>query len=122
MRHPIVLLLYACCLTVSGIAQSSGWLPQGSGTSQWLHSVDFIDKNTGWTVGDFGIILKSTTGGASWRPQMSGTENPLQGVDFIDASTGIAVGGCIGCGLGIILKTTDRKSTRLNSSHIPLSL
>src|ERR1051326_997351 len=107
MRHPIVLLLYACCLTVSGIAQSSGWLPQGSGTSQWLHSVDFIDKNTGWTVGDFGIILKSTTGGASWRPQMSGTENPLQGVDFIYASTGIAVGGCIGCGLGIILKTTD---------------
>ena len=39
------------------------WIPQTSGTTEWLNSVHFTDNNTGWTVGDGGTILKTTNGG-----------------------------------------------------------
>lgn len=37
-------------------------LPQGN----VLNSVEFINSNTGWAVGDKGTILKTTNGGINW--------------------------------------------------------
>ena len=63
-------------------------LPQGND----LNEVSFIDTCTGWFVGRYGTILKTTDKGNSWTFQSSGTKNDLQSVFFIDSNNGIAVG------------------------------
>jgi photosystem II stability/assembly factor-like uncharacterized protein len=39
------------------------WFPQPTGTTNHLNAVWFINPNTGWAVGNNGVILKTTTGG-----------------------------------------------------------
>ena len=62
--------------------------------SSTLTSVSFIDANTGWAVGHWGAILKTTDGGETWQVQRLATteDRPLFGVHFSDASHGVAVG------------------------------
>jgi hypothetical protein len=36
--------------------------PQGN----TLNSVDFVNENLGWAVGEYGTILKTTDGGMEW--------------------------------------------------------
>jgi len=67
-----------------------------------FYSVSFTDSNTGWAVGDNGVIVKSTDGGEHWILQSSGVVSPLRSVYFIDSNTGWAVGDG-----GIILHTTN---------------
>ncbi|MCX6121918.1 MAG: FG-GAP-like repeat-containing protein [Ignavibacteriales bacterium] len=94
------------------------WVKQSSGTSDWLSSVDFIDENTGWVVGQTGditnvgsIILKTTDGGTAWISQSSGVSSWLFSVDFIDQSTGWTVGQS-----GTILKTTNGGTNWISQS------
>src|SRR6185369_6046255 len=47
------------------------------GGSVDLYSVQFIDKETGYIVGDKGLILSTSNGGASWREQYSGADAQL---------------------------------------------
>jgi len=63
--------------------------------------VHSVDVNTGWAVGEGGIIVHTTDGGAYWTTQTSGTTERLIGVHFVDANTGWAVGSN-----GTILKAT----------------
>ena len=44
-------------------------LPQGN----HLTSIRFTDANTGYAVGDYGTILKTTNGGTNWVTLSSGT-------------------------------------------------
>jgi photosystem II stability/assembly factor-like uncharacterized protein len=111
MRQIIISLAVVIILHASSSAQDTGWVAQTTGTTQWLHGVDFVNSSTGWAVGELGTILKSTTSGLSWVSQTSGTELPIQAVDFINPSVGYVVGGCVGCTDGIILKTTDGGAT-----------
>ncbi|MGU3782454.1 WD40/YVTN/BNR-like repeat-containing protein [Burkholderia metallica] len=62
--------------------------------SSTLTSVSFIDARTGWAVGHWGAILKTTDGGETWEIQRLATteDRPLFGVHFIDANHGVAVG------------------------------
>ncbi|ORT82935.1 glycosyl hydrolase [Burkholderia puraquae] len=62
--------------------------------SSTLTSVSFIDASTGWAVGHWGAILKTTDGGETWEIQRLATteDRPLFGVHFIDANHGVAVG------------------------------
>jgi len=73
-----------------------------SPTSNQLVSLDFIDETTGWAVGEYGTILKTTDGGETWRlieiPQL----DYLTDVYFPTALIGYIVGKD-----GIILKSTD---------------
>lgn len=45
--------------------ETSGWTPLSSGTTQTLHSVCFVNENTGF-VGGEDLILKTVNGGQSW--------------------------------------------------------
>ena len=66
------------------------------------YSVCFPDADTGYVVGAWGHILKTTDAGTTWYNQTSGVDYRLNSVFFTDVNTGyIAVGG------GIILKTND---------------
>jgi len=62
--------------------------PGGNG----LESVYFIDGNTGWVVGQYGMILKTTNGGNNWIKQASNTNVNLFSTHFVNKSTGWAVG------------------------------
>jgi photosystem II stability/assembly factor-like uncharacterized protein len=56
-----------------------------------LRGISFIDANTGTAVGEGGMILHTTNGGANWINQM-GNYGSLLGVCIIDASNGTIVG------------------------------
>jgi photosystem II stability/assembly factor-like uncharacterized protein len=61
-------------------------------TSNYLHSIDFVNQNTGWIAGEAGTILKTTNGGVNWVVQKTGTTRNLYSVDFVDLNTGYACG------------------------------
>lgn len=52
-----------------------------------LVKIDFIDQNTGWIVGNYGIVLFTTDGGNNWVNRNISSEN-LKFVDFVDVNTG----------------------------------
>ncbi|MBC8145829.1 MAG: hypothetical protein H7X80_09590, partial [bacterium] len=84
------LLLLVIATTLSTFAQS-GWewqnpLPVGS----TLHGVDIIDSATITAVGQDGVIVRSSDGGATWVRQQSGTDATLRAVSFVDANNGWA--------------------------------
>jgi photosystem II stability/assembly factor-like uncharacterized protein len=85
------------------------WFILTSGTTNGLTSVNFpVDAQTGYAVGIFGTILKTTNGGANWVSQSSGTTNDLWSVHFpMDTQTGYVVGYDHNSGSGAILKTTN---------------
>jgi photosystem II stability/assembly factor-like uncharacterized protein len=81
---------------------------------QSINDIHFVDAADGWAVGDAGIILHTTDGGATWTPQTSGSADDLYGVSFVDAQHGWVVGGVIGAigameptSSGVVLATVD---------------
>jgi len=85
-------------------AQNFTWTQQNSGVTTRLRDVYFTDIQTGWVVGDEGVILSTTNGGINWNAQISGTSERLSAVFFINATTGWICGGFLN---KTILKTTD---------------
>ncbi|ADB54064.1 WD40/YVTN/BNR-like repeat-containing protein [Conexibacter woesei] len=74
---------------------SSGWewgnpLPQGN----TLRATSFAGT-TGYAVGDFGTLLKTTDGGGTWSGLRVSTFAPLTIVQTLDANTVLAGGGCV---------------------------
>jgi photosystem II stability/assembly factor-like uncharacterized protein len=68
-----------------------------------LNAVYFVDLETGWIVGEFGLVLKTTDGGQTWIAQTYGGDRPqLFAVIFRDERIGLSVGQ-----QGTVLKTTD---------------
>ncbi len=76
-----------------------------------LADVCFVDRATGWAVGDRGVIWHSRDGGATWQQQTSGVECGLNSVFFLDSRRGWAVGGeCrsyANSSRGVVLRTID---------------
>jgi photosystem II stability/assembly factor-like uncharacterized protein len=72
----------------------NSWITVLEGTT-YLHSVFFINADTGWAVGGNwgeGIIYKTTNGGTDWNLQNNVTWWGLHSVFFVDANNGYAVG------------------------------
>ncbi|MDH3267940.1 MAG: YCF48-related protein [Ignavibacteria bacterium] len=82
------------------------WVMQNSGTQLNLNSIFFIDSNTGWAVGDEGIILKTTNGGNDWITQPGVTTDNLYSVHFENSNIGWIVGENVR-----IMKSTDGGSS-----------
>jgi photosystem II stability/assembly factor-like uncharacterized protein len=98
-RSAFVALLASAVLAAPAAANvqvgASGWiwgnpLPQGN----TLRSASFAGT-TGYAVGDFGTLLKTTDGGASWTGLQVGTFTDLDVVQALDANTVFAGGGCV---------------------------
>ena len=97
---------------MAAVCSNQNWCwqnPRPQGHS--LHSVYFVDAETGWSVGKLGTILNTTDGGVTWNAQASGASNHLQSVSFVDMSTGWAVGND-----GTVLGTTDGGDTWVSQS------
>lgn len=78
------------------------WDQQEQITPVHLRSINFIDGNIGWAVGDSGTILNTQDGGMTWLPQTSGVEARLTSIHFIDENAGWVVGR-----EGVILHTAN---------------
>lgn len=73
-------------LIINSIAQWSWQNPLPQGNS--LVCVFFIDKITGWSTGNKGMLLKSTDGGGSWSIQLTGMTKNLGKIHFVNQNTG----------------------------------
>ena len=101
MEKTVALLILFFTINFSNLYAQWFWqnpLPQGN----TLNSVDFVNSEVGWAVGDDGTILKTTNGGIDWMLQHSGLSTRLISVHFVDTFTGIAVGD-----EGTILRTSS---------------
>lgn len=71
-----------------------------------LYHLDFVGSSRCWIVGDEGLVLFSSNGGASFGAQKSGVTMDLYNVDFRDENEGYIVGS-----KGTILRTEDGGAT-----------
>jgi photosystem II stability/assembly factor-like uncharacterized protein len=53
-----------------------------------LEDVDFINRNTGWAIGQKGLVLRTDDGGSTWRQQPTGESKKLRRVQFLNFATG----------------------------------
>lgn len=89
---------------------------QNIDTDQWLRKIFMIDNQTGYIVGNSGIIFKTINGGTDWLPQNSGTTYDLSEAYFVNESAGWVVGQTTSDFSGIILKTTDGGNSWINQT------
>ena len=54
--------------------------------------IEMVNENSGWAVGENGLILVTENGGSSWNEQLSNTKRKLNGVSFINSTIGWTVG------------------------------
>jgi photosystem II stability/assembly factor-like uncharacterized protein len=85
-----------------GYSQGNWELLIPSTTSNQMVSLYFIDELTGWSVGEYGTITKTTDSGNTWKICEVDILTDLLDVHFPTESTGFVVGED-----GLILKTTD---------------
>jgi photosystem II stability/assembly factor-like uncharacterized protein len=94
-----IILLFLLLINGSLFSQ---WFQVQSGTQNLLYDIAFIDANTGYAVGDTGLILRSTNGGLNWSPIQSPATVVLREIIFKTAQTGYV------CGYyGVVLKTLN---------------
>lgn len=122
-RHgwAIASLIFALTLHLGSVAHGDDQLaPRGTKPTPLqddaaLHDVTFIGTQTGWAVGDHGVIWKTTDGGMTWDLQASGVTCALRSVTFISAKVGFVAGGqslpYVHQGQGVVLATTDGGAT-----------
>ena len=84
-------------------------------TSNQMVGLYFIDDNVGWSVGEFGTILKTTDGGENWSIKEIPWLFDLSDVYFPTTETGYAVGTD-----GFIIKSSDGGESwqQLNNQYV----
>lgn len=79
-----------------------GWCWQDIlGLVDALNDVFFLDRQTGWAVGEGGIILHTQDSGVTWQRQISPVRENFHRVFFVDAHRGWIAGR------GVLLHTED---------------
>lgn len=78
------------------------WLSYNIPVVERVHSIVFLNSQTGWLCGAQGQIAKSENGGNTWSLQFSSTSEYFRDIYFTDLNTGWCVGQN-----GTILHTTD---------------
>jgi photosystem II stability/assembly factor-like uncharacterized protein len=89
-----------------------------------LTSIVFVDADTGWAVGDRGVIWHTIDGGRHWQRQDSPVRCRLAAVSFVDPMNGWAVGGSHRSythqSEGVVLRTVDAGKTWQNVPSLQL--
>ena len=80
-RNMKSILLIAFIAFVGSSAQAQ-WYPVTSGTTEHLHDIVFIDKDTGYCGGD-GVILRTTDGGEGWETIFSADSLSVQNICIV---------------------------------------
>ena len=82
------------------------WRKQTSGTDVALSDVAFPTPQSGWAVGEKGVILQTEDSGRAWAKQNSSSSENLESVAFASPQVGWAVSDS-----DSILRTTDSGQT-----------
>jgi photosystem II stability/assembly factor-like uncharacterized protein len=97
----IIFTVFIFYLTL--LATNAQWYPQVSGTNQNLYDIEFLNINTGWAVGDGGVIIKTTNSGINWvNVPNPAVGKPLSAVNILDSNNVYVVGW-----FETIIKTTN---------------
>jgi hypothetical protein len=99
------------------------WVPQaGVHPPDWLYDVQFLDSQTGWTVGFDGKIMHAADGGQTWEVQPSGSHEQLESVCFVDAQHGwaVGVGGTILRALTATAAVGEETATIAGTARVPI--
>jgi photosystem II stability/assembly factor-like uncharacterized protein len=70
-----------------------------------LFDIEFVGSR-GWSVGDFGAVLRTDDGGVNWETLAGIGDSALLGVDFVDKQRGVVVGT-----MGVTFFTEDGGDT-----------
>ncbi len=104
--------IYTCGLNGQiGKLENGTFTLLNSGTNKILNGLTFPTENTGYAVGEDGIILKTTNAGITWTEQNSGTSEWLTNISSSDTDCVVAVGDN-----GTILQTTNGGENWVNKS------
>ena len=90
----------------SAYSQGNWELFMPTPASNHLVGMYFIDNQTGWSVGEYGTILKSTDGGENWSIKEIPWTFDLSDIYFPTPQTGYAIGTD-----GFIIKSVDAGET-----------
>jgi photosystem II stability/assembly factor-like uncharacterized protein len=100
-------LFITLVLIISALATFSQWNWSNPTPFGWyLYDVHFPDEQTGYIVGEKGVVLKTTDAGTNWEIMPTGTIRNLRMVWFTDAETGFVTSEG-----GFLMKTTDGGET-----------
>lgn len=103
IMNKLIVILLICIYSSANSQQSDNWTwlnPKPQGNS--LYGIDFVNNNTGFAVGGFGTVLKTSNDGVTWTKLNTGTSHRFISVDFINENTGY-IGGL----RQTLIKTTD---------------
>lgn len=100
-------LFISAVLILLALASFSQWDWSNPSPFGWyLSDVHFPDEQTGYIVGEKGVVLKTTDAGTNWEIKPTGTLCNLKMVWFTDIETGFVTGNG-----GFIMKTSDGGDT-----------
>lgn len=97
-----VILILAIFIFNNASGQSSWFWQNPVPQSNYMYNIQALNDNLFFSVGQGGIIQKTTNGGANWSIYPTGITSELRGLYFIDNNTGYVTGAS-----GRIFKTTN---------------
>jgi photosystem II stability/assembly factor-like uncharacterized protein len=121
----ITFIVSLLIISQSVLLSQSGWFQQYSGTNHTLNSVYFLNDQTGYVVGEKGVVLKTSNGGNNWSNIFNQTIYDASCVYFSNISTGWVYidNGDYERDSSFIIKTTNEGLTwnkfYIDSSNIP---
>jgi len=88
----LTVILISSVLILNSFAQLPGWETISSGTTEELNSIYFYDYQTGYAVGNSGVVIKSVDSGKTWQSLQSPVSNNLNDIFMFEQDCFIAVG------------------------------
>lgn len=86
-------LIFLAFIIVISTSAGAQWVTQNSGTTANLYDIEFLNRNTGWALGDGGTVIKTTNGGINWvNSPNPAAGRPLSSIHIIDSNTIYFVG------------------------------
>lgn len=91
------------------------WILQNSNTTGNLYDIRFVDRYTGWAIGDGGAIIKTTNSGSNWVQVPNPTPGkPLSAIQIVNDSVIYYVGW-----FETIIKSTNGGNSWIELSNWP---
>ncbi|MCB1024828.1 MAG: hypothetical protein KDB79_10585 [Acidobacteria bacterium] len=85
----IFVKLFIFAILLTGIqAVHAEWRKRQVNSLAWLHSVYFVDQDTGWIGGSKGTLLHTVDGGKTWTKKFEVTNDNIRQVVFTDKKNG----------------------------------
>ena len=118
-------MFFLACLTHHPSLYGQVWTPQTSNTGRDLHTIFFVDSQTGWAMGESsggdaaGNIRHTHDQGQNWNTQFLGQENSEFNRNFFfNSQRGVAVGRhSSGHEDGLFARTEDGGNTWIKDIH-----